>query len=160
MATTQIITEPAVPQMVTIRDFDAPKDLLLRAYTDPDLLEQWVGPREMTVMMDHVDPRDGGTWRYTSADAAGNEREFHGVFHGTPSPDGLVQTFESGGTPGRVWLETVTFTERGDTTVVTRNTVFQSADDRDAALRSELVDDVNESLERLDHLLSRLVLAS
>ena len=52
MATTQIIAEPGVPQLVTSREFAAPRDLLFRAYTDPDLLRQWVGPRRMIMIID------------------------------------------------------------------------------------------------------------
>jgi uncharacterized protein YndB with AHSA1/START domain len=60
MATTQIIAEPGVPQLVTSREFAAPRDLLFRAYTDPDLLRQWVGPRRMIMIIDRFDPRHGG----------------------------------------------------------------------------------------------------
>ena len=82
---------------------------------------------------------------------------FRGVFHGTPSPDGIVQTLEFEGMPGHVCLETVTFTELGDTTMVTQNTVYQSAQDRDQALRFDMAEDINESIERLEELLTRLV---
>ena len=52
MAKTQIIAEPGVPQVVISREFQAPRDLLFRAYTDPDLLRQWVGPRRMIMIID------------------------------------------------------------------------------------------------------------
>ncbi|HEU5389329.1 MAG TPA: SRPBCC family protein [Streptosporangiaceae bacterium] len=157
MVTTQIAAEPAVPQLIVTSEFAAPRDLLFRAYTDPDLLAQWLGPRGLTLTVDHLDPHHGGTWRYTGSDAGGNKYFFHGVFHGTPSPDGIVQTVESDGMPGHVCLETVTFTERAGTTVVTQNTVYQSARDRDRALLYDMAEDIHESIERLEQLLARLV---
>lgn len=156
MAKAQILVEPGVPQILVIRKFAAPRDVLFRAFTDPELLGQWLGPRELTLTVDHLDPRHGGTWRYTSSNADGNEYSFRGVFHGTPSPDRIVQTFEFEDAPGHVCLETVTFAERGEVTLLTQSTVFQSAADRDAALESNMAHGINESMERLDALLARL----
>ena len=156
-AQTQIIAAPGVPQIVITREFDAPRALLFRAHTDPALLVQWLGPRRLTMTVDRWDVRDGGTWRYIHRDADGNEYGFHGVFHGTPSPEnGIVQTFEYEGAPGHVSLETLTFEERGDRTLVRVNDVFQSVEDRDAALESGMEEGINEGYERLDELLARL----
>src|SRR5205807_1268215 len=108
---TLITAEPGVPQIVITREFAAPRELLFRAYTDPELLVQWLGPRALTMTVDHFDARHGGTWRYTHRDAGGNEYGFHGVFHGTPSVDGIVQTSEFEGAPGHISLETLVFEE-------------------------------------------------
>jgi uncharacterized protein YndB with AHSA1/START domain len=160
MAKTQVIAEPAVPQVIVTREFAAPRELLFRAYVDPDLLVQWAGPLGLTMTIDHIDLRHGGTWRYISSDAHGNEYSFHGVFHGMPSPDGIVETVEFEGMPGHVCMDTVTFAERGDTTVLTQNTVFQSVADRDEALRSNMAEGMNVSMKRLEKLLARLGQAS
>ncbi len=69
----------------------------------------------------------------------------------------IVWTFEPEDFPGHVCLETITFGERGDKTVVNQNTVYQSAGDRDAAAASDMEEGINESMERLDQLLARLV---
>jgi uncharacterized protein YndB with AHSA1/START domain len=160
-ARTHIIAEPGMPQIVITREFDAPRDLLFRAYTDPALLVQWLGPRRMTMTLDYFDVRDGGTWRYIHRDADDNEFAFHGVFHGMPSPEnGIVQTFEFEGAPGHVSLETLTFMEGAEgRTLVRTNDVFQSVADRDAMLASGMEAGLTESLERLDELLARLTLA-
>ena len=156
-AKTQIVAEPRVPQIVITREFDAPRALLYRAHTDPELLVQWLGPRRLTTHVERWDVRDGGTWRYISRDGDGTEYGFHGVFHGTPSPEGgIVQTFEFEGTPGHVSLETLTFEERGGKTLVRMNDVFQSVEDRDAMLESGMEDGLNEGYDRLDELLARL----
>jgi uncharacterized protein YndB with AHSA1/START domain len=156
-AKTQIIAVPGVPQIVITREFDAPCELLYRAYTEPELLVQWLGPRRLTMTVDHFDVRDGGRWRYVHRDADGNEYGFHGVFHGTPSVEkGIVQTFEFEGAPGHVSLESLTLEDRGGTTLVRMNDVFQSVEDRDAALAAGMETGINEGMERLDELLVRL----
>jgi uncharacterized protein YndB with AHSA1/START domain len=159
-AQTQIIAEPGVPQIVITRAFAAPRDLVYRAYTDPELLVRWLGPRRLTLTVERHDVRDGGTWRYIHRDTDGTEAAFHGVFHGTPSPDNLVRTFEYEGAPGHVSLETATFEERDGKTLVRTNAVFQSVEDRDAMIQSGMESGVNEGMERLDELLVRLVTAS
>ncbi|HEX6122621.1 MAG TPA: SRPBCC family protein [Ktedonobacterales bacterium] len=159
-AETRIIAEPGMPQLVITREFDAPRELLFRAYTDPALLVRWLGPRRLTMAIDRFDVRDGGTWRYTHRDADGSEYGFHGVFHGTPSAEaGIVQTFEYEGAPGHVSLETLTFEERGGKTLVRTNDIFQSVEDRDAAVASGMEVGIHESMERLDELLAELAVA-
>lgn len=160
MATTQITAGPAVPQLVVTSELAAPRDLLFGAYTDPDLLVQWLGPRGLTLTANHLDPRHGGTWRYTGSDADGNTYFFRGVFHGTPSSEGVVHAVEVDGMPGHVYLETVIFTEHGDTTLVTQNTVYQSARDRDRVLHDDMTEDIHESIEPLEQLQARLAAAS
>ena len=156
MPKTEIVASPGVPQTVITREFDAPRELVFRAYTDPELLARWLGPRSVTTTIEHFDVRHGGTWRYVSRDADGNEYSFHGVFHGDPSPDGIVQTFEFEGAPGHVCLETATFEEQNGRTLVRLNSVFQSVGDRDAMIVSGMEAGVNEGFERLDELIARL----
>jgi uncharacterized protein YndB with AHSA1/START domain len=156
MATTQIIAEPGSPQIVVTREFNAPRDLVFRAYTDPALLVQWLGPHGTTMTIDRFEVRDGGTWRYVSWDAGGAEYAFHGVFHGTPSPEGIVQTFEYEGWPGHVSLDTATFDERDGRTMVRLNSVFQSVENRDRMVESGMEQGINEGFERLENLLARL----
>jgi uncharacterized protein YndB with AHSA1/START domain len=157
MALAQIIAEPAVPLILVTREFAAPREALLRAFTDPELLVQWLGLPDFILKIDHFDVRHGGTWRYTTSSPTGDEYSFRGVFHGTPSPDGIIQTFEFEDMPGHVCLETITFAERGEGTLLTQATVFPSAADRDVALESNMADGINESMERLDELLARPV---
>lgn len=156
MTRTQITAEHGVPQILITREFDAPRELLFRAFTEPDLLVQWLGPRRLTMTIDHLDVRDGGTWRYIHREADGTEYGFHGVFHGTPSPDGIIQTFEFEGAPGHVSLETLTFEERGGRTLVRQNAVYQSVEARDAMVESGMESGLNEGYERLDELVARM----
>jgi uncharacterized protein YndB with AHSA1/START domain len=156
MSKTEITAEPGIPLIVMTRDFDAPRDLVFRAYTEPRLLVQWLGPRELTTTVDRYDVRDGGRWRYVQKDPEGNEHGFHGVFHGEPSPEAVVQTFEYEGVPGHVMLETTTFEERAGATLVRTVASFQSVADRDGMVASGMERGVHEGDERLDELLARL----
>ena len=156
MTTTTITAEPGVPYIEISREFDAPRDLLFRAHTDPDLLVQWLGPRRLTMTIDRLEPRDGGTWRYTHRDADGTEYGFHGVYHGTPSPDGIVQTFEFEGAPGHVSLDSLVLEERDGRTLLRGHSVFQSVEDRDAMIQSGMETGVNDSMDRLAELVARL----
>ena len=89
-------------------------------------------------------------------DAAGHEYGFHGFFHGDPSPEGIVQTFEFEGAPGHVCLQTATLAEHGGTTLVRTVSAFQSVEDRDAMVASGMERGVHDSGERLTELLARL----
>jgi uncharacterized protein YndB with AHSA1/START domain len=156
MNKTEITAEPGVPLIVISRDFDAPRDLVYRAYTEPELLVQWVGPRELTTTVDSYEVRDGGRWRYVQRDPAGNDHGFHGIFHGTPSPESIVQTFEYEGVPGHVMLQTTTFGERDGSTQVRVVASFQSVADRDGMVASGMERGVRDGDERLDELLATL----
>jgi uncharacterized protein YndB with AHSA1/START domain len=156
MSKTAITAEPGIPQIVITREFDAARDLVFRAHIDPDLLVQWLGPRDLAMTIDKYEARDGGTWRYVHADADGSTYGFHGVFHGDPSPDAIVQTFEFEGAAGHVCLQTATLTERDGKTLMRTVTAFQSVEDRDAMVASGMEHGVHDSHERLTELLTRL----
>jgi uncharacterized protein YndB with AHSA1/START domain len=155
MGKTQITAEPGTPFIQITREFDAPRELLFRAHTEPDLLVQWLGPHGLEMTVDRYEVRDGGTWRYIHKDADGNEYGFHGVFHGQPSVDGIVQTFEFEGAPGHVMLEALTFEERDGKTTVRGNSVAQSVEARDAMVASGMETGIVEGFEKLDELLAR-----
>jgi uncharacterized protein YndB with AHSA1/START domain len=156
MNKTQITAEPGIPQIIITREFDAPRGLVFRAYTDPDLLVQWLGPRDLALTVERYDTCDGGRWRYVSTDTGGNTYGFHGVFHGDPSPDAIVQTFEFEGAPGHVSLNATTLEQRDGKTLVRTVSAFPSVDDRDAMVASDMERGVRDSNERLEELLAKL----
>jgi len=157
MSKTHLVAEPGVLQVLISREFHAPREIVYRTFTEPDLLVQWLGPRRLKMKIDTFDIRDGGAWRYTHRDEDGTEYAFRGIFHGTPSLDGIVQTFEFEGTPGQVSLETVTFEDHSGKTIVHQNAVYQSVANRDAMIESGMEAGLNEGLDRLDELLAKLV---
>lgn len=152
----QISAPPGMPQIITEARFDAPRYVVFRAFMEPDLLAQWLGPHRVTMTIEEYDPRDGGRYHYTHHDAEGNEYAFRGVFHGDPSLDGVVQTFEYEGAPGHVSLETLTLEDTGDGTLVRTNSVYQSVEDRDAMVEAGMETGVREGMERLEVLLEKL----
>ena len=135
-----------------------PREVLYRAHVDPEMLVRWLGPRNLTMTIERMDLHDGGTWRFVHRDADGNDFGFRGVFHGEPSPDGIVRTFEYEGAPGHVSLETLTFEESNGKTMVRANAVYQSVADRDAMIESGMEDGVNDGYARLDELVAALAM--
>jgi uncharacterized protein YndB with AHSA1/START domain len=156
MGKTQITAEPGMPQIIIAREFSAPRGLVFRTHTEPDLLVRWLGPRDLTTTIDRFEVHNGGTWRYVQRDPDGNQYGFHGVFHGDPSPDAIVQTFEFEGAPGHVCLQTVTLTEQGDGTLMRAVLAFQSVADRDQMVASGMERGTHDSGDRLDELLAKL----
>ena len=156
MGTTKVTAEPGVPFIDITREFDAPRELVFRAHTDPELLTQWLGG-DFEMVVDHFELRDGGTWRYTHRDGEGNEYAFHGVFHGMPTPERMVQTFEFEGAPGHVALDTLTLEERDGGTVVRIHSVHQSVEARDAMVAGGMESGLDAGYRRLDELIARLV---
>lgn len=156
MPTTTITAEPNSQQIDIERSFSAPAQLAYRAMNDPELVERWLGPRRYETVMERNDLRDGGTWRFINRDADGNEFGFHGVYHGEPSVERVVRTFEFEGTPGRVSLESLGLVEHEGTTTMHARSVFQSVEDRDAMIAAGMEGGVIESYERLDTVLAEL----
>jgi uncharacterized protein YndB with AHSA1/START domain len=156
---TKITAEPGKQELIVTREFDAPRELVFKAFTDPKLLVQWLGPRDLTMRLETFEPRNGGSWRYIHADQAGNEYGFHGVIHEVAAPERIIQTFEFDGLPekGHVTLETARFeTLPGDRTRLTLQSVFQSVADRDGMLQSGMEEGMNDSYDRLRELLEEM----
>ncbi len=141
------------------REFDAPRELVFRAFTDPEMVRQWMGPRRLMMKIDTWDSVSGGRWKYVSIDTDGSEYGFHGVFHEVLKPDRIIQTFEFEGWPesGHVALETTRFEVLpGNRTRIMQQSVFQSVEDRDGMIESGAESGVHEGLERMDELFASL----
>lgn len=156
MSKTKIDAPVGLPFIDITREFDAPRDLVYRAYTDPELLVQWLGPRKYKMTVESWDLRDGGKWRFIHYDDEGHSYGFHGVFHGSQTPDGMLQTWEFEGSPGNVSLESLVLEERDGKTVVRNHAVYQSVEARDAMVESGMEGGVNDGFDRLDELLITL----
>ena len=159
MNETGITAEPGKQELFITREFDAPRELVFRAFTDPELYVRWLGPRRFIMNLETFEPRDGGMWRYTHKDADGNEYGFHGVNHVVLAPELLIGTFEFEGLPekGHVSLETARFEALPDNrTKFTAQAVFQSVADRDGMIKADMEEGVRESYDRLDELLREI----
>ncbi|MEU4169190.1 SRPBCC family protein [Streptomyces sp. NPDC026665] len=150
---TRIEADPELPTILITREFDAPPERVFRAYTDPDLVVRWLGPRRMTMRIDVYEARTGGSYRYVHREADGTEYGFRGVFHEVRHDERIVQTFAYDGFPDGVSLETTLFEDLGGRTRVTTTSLMASVDARDAMIRSGMRRGVTEGHERLDELL-------
>ena len=157
--TTTISAEPGKQEILITREFDAPRELVFKACTDPNLIPQWWGPRSLSTEVDKMDVRPGGQWRFLNRDAAGNEYAFHGVYHEILAPERIIDTFEFEGLPetGHVTLETMKLEALpGGRTKLTVQSVFQSVADRDGMLQGGMEEGVNETYDRLAELLKKM----
>ncbi len=156
---TKILAEPGKQEIVITREFDAPRELVFKAVTDPKLVPQWWGPRYLTTEVDKMDVRPGGQWRFINRNAKGNEFGFHGVYHEILAPERIIDTFEFEGLPetGHVALETMKLEELpgGRTRLVTQS-VYQTVADRDGVLQSGMEGGLNETYDRLEELLKKM----
>lgn len=139
-----------------VREFDAPPERVCEAFTNPELVVRWLGPRRYQMRLKEWDARDGGAWAYDHVDADGTAYGFRGVFHSIEPGRRIIQTFEWLGLPGHVSLETADFhaIDGGRRTRVVSRSVFQSLEDRDGMLAAGMEGGMNESYERLDALLA------
>jgi uncharacterized protein YndB with AHSA1/START domain len=98
-----------LPTITIVREFDAPVENLFRAWTEPDLVAQWLGPRSLQTRIDQWDLRTGGSYRYAGVRDGAEVARFYGSFHEIRPDERIVQTFTYEGVPDGVSLETVTF---------------------------------------------------
>ena len=152
---TEIIADPSLPTIEILREFDAPRERVYRAWTDPELVAQWLGPKSTTMRIDTWDCRTGGSWRYVAIQDGEEIASFFGSFHEVRPDDRLVQTFTFEGFPDGVSLETMTFADLpGGRTRARCLSVVDTMEARDAILSSGMDVGVNEGYEKLDALLA------
>ena len=154
---TKILAEPGKQEVIITREFDAPRQLVFKAYSDPNLIPQWWGPRRFTTVIDKMEVKAGGLWRFVQRSTAGNEYAFHGVYHEIIPPERVINTFEFEGMPGHISLDTLTLEETGGKTKLTIRSVFQTVEDRDGMIKSGMEEGVLEMMDRLAELLEKLI---
>jgi uncharacterized protein YndB with AHSA1/START domain len=153
---TEISAEPGGREAIITREFDAPIEKLWQAYTDPELVIQWMGPRRLKGRIDEWEMKPGGRYAFTHIDEDGTEYKFHGFTHSITAPTRAVRTFEFEGMPDHVCLETLNLEDLGGKTRVTTISVFETVEDRDGMIQSGMESGVVEGNERLDELLAKL----
>jgi uncharacterized protein YndB with AHSA1/START domain len=153
---TTIESDPTVPLVRIVREFDAPPEKVFRAHTDPDLIAQWLGPRDLEMTVDHYDCRTGGSYRYVHK-RGDEEYGFHGSFHEVRPSELIVQTFTFEGVPDGVALEKLVLEDLGNgRTRLTATSLVDSFEGRDAFVASGMETGVVEGYERLDEVLTTL----
>jgi uncharacterized protein YndB with AHSA1/START domain len=154
---TQFIAPEGLPIIEIVREFDAPRERVFRAHTDPELVKQWLGPRRLTMHIERFDVVRGGAYRYLHVDEDGTEYGFWGSIHDVRENEVIVQTFSFDGAPDQASLERATFEDLGDgRTRLHIVSVGESVEARDAMLSSGMADGVTQGYERLDDVLAAL----
>ena len=151
---TEIAVDPDVPLVRITREFDAPPAKVFRAHTDPDLVVQWLGPRDLEMRIDNYDCRTGGSYRYIHSRGS-DEFAFYGSFHVVRPSEVIVQTFTYEGMPDSVSLDRMQLEDIGDgRTRLVVTSLVDSFEARDAFIASGMEVGVREGYERLDELLA------
>jgi uncharacterized protein YndB with AHSA1/START domain len=152
---TSIEADANVPTIVITRDFEAPVDRLFRAWIEPELVTQWLGPKSTTMKLTEWDARTGGRYRYSARRDDEEIAGFYGSFHEVRPSERIVWTFTWEGMPDGVSLETMTFEDLGDgRSRVTSVSVVDSFEARDMIISSGMETGVIEGFDKLDALLA------
>jgi uncharacterized protein YndB with AHSA1/START domain len=154
MAQTNIQALPGRQDIIVTRTYNVPRDLVYKTVTNPSLIPEWCGPRNLTTRVERMDVRPGGQWRFIQHDPQGNTFAFHGVYHAVEIPRQLIYTSKFEGMPGHVALYTEDLAEQDGETVITTHGVFQSVEDRDQLLQWGMEEGVSEQTRRLNALLT------
>jgi uncharacterized protein YndB with AHSA1/START domain len=129
-------TESADRVLEIERIFDAPRSLVFKAWTEPEHLVHWYGPRGFTLRSSKLDLRPGGSWRSCMLSPEGREYWVKGVYREIVEPERLVFSYAHENQDGTVvheTLVTVTFAEqRGKTKLTLRQAIFESVKERDS----------------------------
>jgi uncharacterized protein YndB with AHSA1/START domain len=137
------------PAVVFRRVVQAPPSLVFRAWTEPEHLRHWWGPREFALVVCDIDLRVGGRYRFVQRAPDGQDHGFHGEYREIERPHRLVWTFAYEGAPEYESVETVTFEPVDGGTLVTGRPVFPSFAARDLYTQAGLERGMHESHQRL-----------
>jgi uncharacterized protein YndB with AHSA1/START domain len=152
------LTLPSDEQILIEREFDAPRRLVYRAFTEPELVRQWWHAKRGTVTVVEIDLRVGGRWRYVMVTDDETEVGFHGEYREIVPDARLVTTEVFEGLPEGVreqdaaTVNTATFTERDGRTSFALLIQATSAASRDAILASGMEDGLQDALDLLERL--------
>jgi uncharacterized protein YndB with AHSA1/START domain len=153
------VSTPADNQILITREFNAPKHLVWKAYTTPDLVKRWWAGDNGTVTSAEIDLRVGGRWRYVM-DSGGYEVAFHGEYREIGAPDRLVNTEAFEGIPDpdeHAGLVTVTLTEKDGRTSMEMLCEYRDRTDRDAVIESGMESGMQTSMDALEKVAVSLI---
>ena len=151
------VTTPTDREIRIERVFNAPRDVVFAAMTNPDLVPEWYGPHGTETIVDQMDVRTGGYWRYICRNPDGSEFAFRGAYREITPPERIVQTFEFEPMAGHVSVETMTLEDLGDKTRIVVVSLFHTTEERDGMLASGMEKGMNETYERLDSVLAGIL---
>ena len=154
-AATTKVTLPSDREILITREFDAPRALVFKTMLDPNLIPRWWGPRRYTTVVDKMDVRPGGGYRFIHR-GPDSETAFRGEYREIVPNEKIVQTFEWEPMAGHISVDTATFEERDGRTLLTVRSVFSSREDRDGMVQSGMESGLRETHDRFAELLAEL----
>ena len=150
---TAVLTLPSDQEILMVREFDAPKHLVYRAYTTPELVKRWWSGRRGTTTLAEIDLRVGGKWRSVMIADGGQEVGFHGEYREIVENERIVNTEVYEGVPGDDYgLNTISFDETDGRTTLTMLCEYSSKEVRDMVIDSGMEGGMQESLDRLEQV--------
>jgi uncharacterized protein YndB with AHSA1/START domain len=151
-----VVTLPEPTQILITREFDAPRHLVCRAWTTPELIKRWWSGERGEVTSAEVDLRVGGTWRYVMIANGGFEVAFHGEYQEIVPLERIVSTEIFEAMPDAGGLSTVTFEEKDGRTTLSILVQHQSVQNRDGHISSGMEGGMQESLTKLEQVAQSL----
>jgi uncharacterized protein YndB with AHSA1/START domain len=156
---TATVTLPTDEQILITREFDAPRHLVFKAWTTPELVKRWWTANRGQATVCEIDLRVGGRWRYVMVTDDALEVAFHGEYREIVPNERLVSTEVYEGIPdaeARAALNTLTLTEVDGRTALTLLVQHRSKEDRDAHVNSGMEDGLQDALDLLEQLAASL----
>jgi uncharacterized protein YndB with AHSA1/START domain len=149
---TATVTLPTDEQILITREFDAPKHLVYKAWTTPELVKRWWSAKRGEVTIAEIDLRVGGKWRYVMIACEGFEVGFHGEYREIVPDERLVSTEVYEGMPEGEALDTLTLTESDGRTTLTLLVEHSCKEHRDAHINSGMEDGLQDALDLLEEV--------
>jgi uncharacterized protein YndB with AHSA1/START domain len=160
---TAVVTLPADTQIKIVREFNAPRHLVYKAYTTPELIKRWWNAKRGVVTVAEVDLRVGGKWRYVMVTPDGVDVGFHGEFREIIPNQRIVSTEIFEGIPGMEMppeqsdddaaaVNTVTFTEKNGRTTATTLSEYPSREVRDLVIESGMEAGMQDAMDLLEEV--------
>ena len=148
-----VATDTAAREIVASRVFDAPRELVWKAWSDPKHIVQWWGPKGFTTTMQEMDFRPGGAWRFIMHGPDGTDYQNKSIYREIVKPQRITYSHVS----GPLFEATVTFTAQGDKTRIEVRMVFESAELREKVAKDfGAVEGLHQTLERLGEQLTKM----
>jgi uncharacterized protein YndB with AHSA1/START domain len=151
---TATLTLPSDREIVIVRAFRAPRRLVFDAWTRRDYVPRWYGCAGMTLTVDTMDVREGGTWRWVLRAADGTGHGLSGDYRVVARPAQLVFNERYEPVPGSDHLVTLSFDERDGVTTMTMHLLYPSIVQRDGHLQAGMERGIRDTMDRLDALVA------
>jgi uncharacterized protein YndB with AHSA1/START domain len=149
---TKVNAEDGKQDLVITREFELPVDLLFKAYTEAEIVEQWMGTKVLK-----LENKKHGSYQFETTDPKGNKYRFNGAIHEFSSDKKIIRTFEFENMPFGVQLEVLEFEQLTDgTSKLTMHSIYESVEKRDQVLQMPFAQGINMAHNRLQDIVNKL----